>query len=325
MKTTTGMNRRRTIKAALACAMLAAAAGQAIAQEARKVRIGWQKGVFNEAIVKAQGDLERSLNARGVEVEWIEFQVGPPMMEALNVGSLDIAAAANTPPIFAQVAGADFVYIAAESPTPGDQQILVRKSSTIKSAADLKGRKVAIPKGSMAHYMVIKYLESNGLQFSDIEPLYLSPADGRAALESGAADAWAAFDPLMAGAEKGGAVRVLVNGFQNRVNNRQMYFARRAFAEKNPKLIGDLLAEIEKTSVLAFGKTREVAQKYAAAVGLDPATFEIVLERNKVDRIISPLDASIIAEQQALADTFYRLKIVPKRVDVTQAVWKPAP
>mgnify|MGYP001619870361 FL=1 len=316
-------SKSRRVAVFLAAAAVLVFSASASAQEARKIRVGWQKGVFNLAIVKAQGDLERSFKSRGVDVEWVEFQVGPPMMEALNVGSLDIAATANTPPIFAQVAGADFVYVASESPTPGDQKILVRKSSTIKSAADLRGKKVAIPKGSMAHFVAIKFLESNGMQFSDIEPLYLSPADGRAALESGSADAWAAFDPLMAGAEAGGNVRSLVDGFEVKVNNRQMYFARREFAEKNPKLTADLLAEIEKSSRYVYVKTKEAAQKYASAVGLDPATFEIVLGRNKVEHIVSPIDAQIVAEQQALADTFFRLKIVPRRVDVSQAVWKP--
>ena len=320
------LNLKRTMKSVLlaAGAVLIVQGGSAGAQEATKIRIGWQKGVFNEAVIKAQGDLAKSLKAKGIDVEWAEFQVGPPMMEALNVGSLDVAAAANTPPIFAQVAGADFVYIASEAPTPGDQQILVQKDSPIKSAKDLVGKKVAIPKGSMAHYMVIKYMESNGLKFSDITPVYLSPADGRAALEGGAVAAWAAFDPLMAGAEAAGRVRVLANGFQVKVNNRQMYYARRDFAAKNPLLIKDLLAEIRKTSKYTYDNTKEVAQTYAGFIGLDAKTFEVVLERNKVNDIISPLDDGIIAEQQALADTFYRLKIIPRNVNVKEAVWKPA-
>jgi len=297
--------------------------GPASAQEAKKIRIGWQKGVFNEAIIKAQGSLDEAFKAKGIEVQWVEFQVGPPMMEALNVGSLDIAAAANTPPIFAQVAGADMVYIAAEAPTPGDQQILVRKDSNIHSAQDLVGKKVAIPKGSMAHYMVIKYLETNGLKFSDISPAYLSPADGRASLEGGAVAAWAAFDPLMAGAEAGGQVRVLADGFQVKVNNRQMYFARRDFVEKNPVLIKELIDEVRKTSQYIYGNTSEVAAKYAGFIGLDESTFKTVLERNKVNEIISPLNDEVIAEQQALADTFHRLKITPKDVDVKEAVWRP--
>jgi len=296
----------------------------ALSQEAKKVRIGWQKGVFNEAILKAEGSLERMCKDKGIEVQWVEFQVGPPMMEALNVGSLDIAAAANTPPIFAQVAGADMVYVAAEAPTPGDQQILVRKDSNIHTAQDLVGKKVAIPKGSMAHYMVIKYMESNGLKFSDVVPAYLSPADGRASLESGAVAAWAAFDPLMAGAEAGGQVRVLADGFQVKVNNRQMYFARREFAEKNPQLIKQLVDEVRKTSQYIYNHTAEVAAKHAGFIGLDQPTFKTVLDRNKVNEIISPLNEEVIKEQQALADTFHRLKITPKVVDIRKAVWTPS-
>lgn len=318
---------RKPVKWALALAatVLMAQAATAWGQQAKVIRIGWQKGVFNEAIIKAQGDLEKTLKAQGIRVEWSEFQVGPPMMEALNVGSLDVAAAANTPPVFAQVAGADFVYIAAESPTPGDQEILVRKDSPIHSAKDLVGKKVAIPKGSMAHYMVIKYMESNGLKFSDVKPVYLSPADGRAALEGGSVDAWAAFDPLMAGAEAAGHVRVLADGFQVKVNNRQMYFARRSFAQDNPQLIKTLIDEVRKTSQYIYGHTPEVAQKYAGFIGLDAKTFQVVLDRNKANDIISPLNDEIIAEQQALADAFYRLKIIPRNVRVQDAVWKPAP
>lgn len=309
----------------LACATFAAFGSSAHAQQAQKIRIGWQKAVFNQAIAKAQGNLERNLKAKGVQVEWVEFQVGPPMMEALNVGSLDLAATANTPPVFAQVAGADFVYIAAEAPTPGDLKILVAKSSSIYSAADLKGKKMAIPKGSMAHFMAVRFLESNGLQFGDIQPVYLSPADGRAALESGAVDAWSAFDPLMAGAEAGGNVRTLADGFQAGAYNRQMYFARREFAKTNGPLVAAVLAEIEKTSRYIHDNVEEVAQKYAAGMGLDPVTFARVLERNRVNHIVSPIDAGIIAEQQALADTFHRLKLIPRKVDISQAAWKASP
>src|SRR3984957_20074924 len=166
----------------------------------RVVRIGYQK-YGNFILSKGTGALDKTLAAQGVAVEWTEFPSGPPLLEALNAGAIDIGQAGEAPPIFAQAAAADFVYIAHEPPAPQGEAILVPKDSAIKSLAELKGKKIALNKGANVHYLLVKLLEKAGIQYSDITPVFLAPADARAAFERGAIDAWVIWDPFQAAAE----------------------------------------------------------------------------------------------------------------------------
>ncbi len=159
----------------------------------KELRIGYQKyGTL--VILKARGTLEKRLAGQGVDVKWAEFPFGPPLLEAINVGSIDVGSVGESPPIFAQAAGADLVYVGNEPPAPAAEAIIVPKDSLIKSVAELKGKRVAVAKGSNANYLLIKLLEKAGLKFSDIEVIYLPPADARAAFESGRVDAWSIWD-----------------------------------------------------------------------------------------------------------------------------------
>jgi len=141
------------------------------------VRIGYQKyGTLN--ILKADGRLDRRLEELGYRAEWTEFPGGPQLLEALNVGSIDIGHTGEAPPIFAQAAGAPLVYLAHEPPSPKSEALLVPKDSDIRTAADLRGKKVALNKGSNVHYLLVKLLEQAGVGYDEIEPVYLPPADG---------------------------------------------------------------------------------------------------------------------------------------------------
>src|SRR5580692_5825372 len=171
------------LTAALAIIQLPAQAADHI------VRIGYQK-YGNLILLKGTGALDKTLAAQGVSVEWVEFPSGPPLLEALNAGAIDIGQAGEAPPIFAQAANAGFVYVAHEPAAPQGEAILVPHDSTIKSVADLKGKKVALNKGSNVHYLLVKLLEQSGVKYSEIELVFLAPADARAAFETGAVDAW---------------------------------------------------------------------------------------------------------------------------------------
>lgn len=146
-----------------------------------ELRIGYQKSASLFVLQKAQGTLEKKLAPLGFGVKWVEFPAGPQLLEGLNVGAVDVGYVGEAPPIFAQAAGAKFVYFGYDPAAPRAEAILVTKDSPIKSVADLKGRKVALNKGSNVHYLLVKQLEKNGLKLSDIQPVYLAPADGRAA------------------------------------------------------------------------------------------------------------------------------------------------
>ncbi len=188
----------------------ARAAGEAALSE---FRIGYQKiGLI--VVTRQQQLIEKQLADRGVKVRWFEFQAGPPLLEALNAGSIDFGYTGDAPPIFSQAAGGNLVYTAAAAPSGEGEAILVKEASPIRTVADLKGRKVAVARGTSSHNLLVAALEKAGLRFSDITPVYLSPADAGSAFTGGSVDAWAIWDPYFAIAQARDATRVLTTSGQ---------------------------------------------------------------------------------------------------------------
>jgi sulfonate transport system substrate-binding protein len=207
------------------------------------IRIGYQKsGAF--LLLKNDGALEKKFAALGFKVEWNEFPSGPPLLEALNAGSIDVGHSGDAPLIFAQVAGIPFKYIGT-SPAEASAGIVVAKDSPIKTLQELKGKRLAFAKGSSSHYLVAKALAEAGLTFEDIRPVYLQPAEARAALQSGSVDAWAIWDPFFAAAEIDANARVLRSG-QGLSPHREYYFARKDFLEAHPEVVAPLLAVLRE-------------------------------------------------------------------------------
>ena len=180
----------------VALAMLFAAPPLCIGKEsADRIRIGYQKsGAF--LLLRGEGALEKKFDALGFKVEWKEFPSGPPLLEALNAGSIDVGHSGDAPLIFAQFSGVPFKYIGTTSPAEASAGIVVAKDSPIRTLQDLKGKRLAFTKGSSSHYLVAKALAEAGLTFEDIKPVYLQPAEARAAFQSGSVDAWAIWDPF---------------------------------------------------------------------------------------------------------------------------------
>jgi len=126
----------------------------------KEIRIGYQKtGVL--VIARQQAVLEKRFAEKQIGIKWIEFTSGPPLLEAMSIGSVDLGAVGDTPPIFAQAANANVVYVAGSRITNG-QGILVSANSGIRSIADLRGKRVGFTKGSSAHNVVIATLEKAG-------------------------------------------------------------------------------------------------------------------------------------------------------------------
>src|SRR6202020_2783998 len=174
------------------------------------------------------------LRRLGYKVSWTEFPSGPPLLEALNVGAIDFGVAGETPPIFAQAAGAPLVYLAYDPPAPQGEAILVPKDSPIKSVAELRGKKVALNKGSNVHFLLVKLLEKAGVNYRDIDTIFLTPADARAAFERGSVDAWAIWEPFFAAAQRQTGARILADG-NGVVSNHQFFLASRSYASKQEK------------------------------------------------------------------------------------------
>src|SRR5580704_303292 len=159
------MKRREFLKLSVAAVAIAALSRQARAQTAvTEIRIGYQKnGVL--VIARQQATLEQHFTPQGIAVKWMDFSSGPPMMEAMNVGSIDYGAVGDSPPVFAQSAGAAIVYAAGQPITNG-QGILVPNGSLIRNIGDLRGKRVGFTKGSSAHNIVVRTLEKAGLTYA---------------------------------------------------------------------------------------------------------------------------------------------------------------
>ncbi len=314
---------RGAAAAGLASLVAGIAATPALAQAAapdapKELRIGYQKyGTL--VILKARGTLEKRLAEKGIGVKWTEFPFGPPLLEAINVGSLDVGTVGEAPPIFAQAAGADLVYVGNEPPAPTAEALVVPKDSPIKSVAELKGRKIAVAKGSNANYLLIKLIEKAGLKFSDVSVVYLAPADARAAFESGRVDAWSIWDPFLAAAEKQLGARVLADG-RGAVANHQFYLAARGFAEKHPEIVHILLDEIAKIDQWGKQNPKEVARFIAPLIGIELPVVELAAQRLTYG--VKPVTDDVLAQQQKVADAFVELKLVPRPVRVADAAWK---
>jgi sulfonate transport system substrate-binding protein len=287
--------------------------------EDKVVRVGFQK-YGKLVLLKGKGSLEEKLKPLGYKVVWTEFPSGPPLLEALNVGAIDFGNTGEAPPIFAQAAGAPIQYVAYEPPAPKGEAILVPKDSKLTSVADLKGGKVALNKGSNVHYLLVKALEKAGVKYSEIEPVFLAPADARAAFERGAVDAWVIWDPFQAAAEAATGARTLADG-TGIIANYQFYFSSKKFLESDPKIVDAVLAELSAVDDWAKSDIHAVAGQIAPAVGLPVAVVEVALKRQAYG--IKPLTDSVIADQQQVADTFFALGLLPKAIKISDVARRP--
>lgn len=307
--------KRRTLGTLSAFAVAAALPSTVWSQAKATLRIGFQKyGTLT--ILKARGSLDKRLAAHGIDVKWTEFPAGPALLEGLNVGSIDFGTVGEAPPIFAQAAGANLVYVANEPPAPLSEAILVPKSSTLKSVADLKGRKVALNKGSNVHYLLVKALEKAGLDYRDIETVFLSPSDARAAFERGSVDAWVIWDPFLAAAEKQLGARILADG-KGLVSNHQFFLAARPYAEKHPEIIKIILEELVAVDDWAQRNIKEAATILSSQIGLGVDIVELAASRYTYG--VKPISEAVLAEQQKIADVFAGLKLIPKKIAVRDA------
>lgn len=194
------------------------------------------------------------------------------------------------------------------------------KDSPLKSIADLKGKKVALNKGSNVHYLLVKALEKAGVKYSEIEPVFLAPADARAAFERGAVDAWVIWDPFQAAAEAATSARTLTDG-TGIVANYQFYFSSKKFLEAHPEIVDAVLAELSAVDDWAKGDIHAVAEQLAPSIGLSVPVVEVALKRQSYG--IKPLTDAVIADQQQVADAFFALNLIPKSIKISDVARKP--
>lgn len=291
----------------------------AIDPTVKQLRIGFQKSSINFAITKQQKLLEQEFpNAK---VTWNEFPAGPQILEALAVGSIDVGVTGDAPPVYAQAAGKPLYYIAYETAKPLASAILIPKGSSLKQLTDLKGKRIALQKGSSAHFLLVQAVRKAGLKWSDIQPIWLTPADARAAFQKGAVDAWAIWDPYYASTELEDQAKVLVTG-KNLSPNYTFYLAAPNFVQQHPQAVTGLLKQINQADRWVQQHQSETADLIGKSTGLKPAVSSLFVQRRPRPSAAAPLNAKVIAEQQQLADIFSQQGIIPNSIRIKQAVWQ---
>lgn len=308
--------RRRTIAL---LALLPALAILPLTAQAQKspdtVRIGYQKSSTLITILKTRGTLEQKLGALGVKVTWHEFASGLPLLEALNVGAVDVSAdVADTVPVFALAAGAQLTYIAQESPSPSAQAIVVKPDSPIRTIADLKGKRIGFAKAAGAHYLLLAALDQAGLSLKDVQPAYLAPADGRAAFEKGAIDAWVIWDPFLAAVQRQTNARILTDG-RNLADYQRYYLASTPFAKARPDVVKTIVDALKETGKWVKQSPQDAATLLSPVWGLDAATIEQANSRRSYE--VRSVVQQHLAEQQKIADAFFSEGLLPKKVNAT--------
>ena len=288
------------------------------AESGKVLRIGYQKsGAL--LLAKTSGLLEKALIPLGYGVQWREFPSGLPLLEALNGGSIDIGHSGDAPLLFAQAAGIPFQIFAASNPSPESTGVVVPKDSPIHTFAELKGKTMAFAKGSSAHLVVAQLLTREGMTFADIKPVYLEAPDARAAFEAKAVDSWAVWDPFLAAAEVEGGGRLIVNG-AGLNGHREFYFGRAEFLSANPKVVDVVMGVLSETGKQAKRDPKATADFLAEKLGIPAA----VMERSEVRKqryFAQPITTEVVNEQQAAADIFLRLGLMPKAIRVADIVF----
>ncbi|MCK9931942.1 ABC transporter substrate-binding protein [Frankia sp. Mgl5] len=254
------------------------------------------------------------------KIEWSSFTSGPPLLEALAADAIDLGGVGETPPIFAAASGAELTLVSAYEGDSAGAAILVKDASSIRTVSDLRGRKVAVAKGSSANYHLLAALDKEGLTFGDIDPAYLQPPDALAAFNNGSVDAWAIWDPYTAIAEQNLGARVLVNG-EGGLSTGLTFLAARPEAVADPgrhAAIADFLARLRKAYTWTTENPDAWAQAWATDTGLTTEIAKVALGRE--NRVWIPLDDDVAKRLQVVADAFTEAELIPREVVVADFV-----
>jgi len=311
--------------AALSLLLLVLSLSQVLAQDngPLAIRIGYQRGsLYN--VPQVLDGLKTALHdglGRDVDVTLTPFPAGPPLLEALNSGGIDLGSTGDTPVIFALAADTPLVLIGSQLST-GGSGILVSKDSPIQTVADLKGKKVAYTVGSSANYLTIQALKTVGLQLTDIQPQNLQPGDARAAFEGGSIDAWTIWDPYQTIALAGGNARSIFDSSQL-PPTRGYQEASVAFAHDHSDAIEIVLQQYQKAIEWARSNPDDYAAYLEQETSVPAATWKTIYTQTP-PADLEYITPAIVAQEQSVADTFFQLNLIPKALDISAAAWDPA-
>ncbi|RKT51617.1 ABC transporter substrate-binding protein [Saccharothrix australiensis] len=305
----------KLLSALTAAVLVASGCGAAPSSSGGVVlKIGDQKG-NSKTLLTAAGLLDDFPH----RIEWSTFTSGPPLLEAASAGAIDIGAVGNTPPIFAAAADARIAVVYSAKGNVESDVILVPGDSALRSASDLRGRSIAVAKGSSAHGQVLLTLGAAGLTTKDVRLNFLQPSDAYAAFRQKRVDAWAVWDPYTSQALQETDARVLTDG-RGKANGYAFQVAGRAALDDPGKsaAIKEYLIRIGKAQRWADAHRDEWARAWAAETGLKPEVARAAVDRG-ADLPVA-LDDAVIASEQELADAFTADGTLPGGVDFRKFV-----
>lgn len=275
------------------------------------LNVGDQKG-GSEALLRAAGELDDL----PYKIKWSTFTSGPPLLEAINAGAVDVGAVGNTPPVFAAAAKSKIKVIAATHSRSDGEAILVRKNSPLRRPAQLKGKTVAVAQGSSAHYQLIASLKKAGLTPKDVTLSYLQPADALAAFTRGKVDAWAVWDPYTSQALDRAGARVLTTG-QGVVNGLGFQVAAPAALDDKKKsaALKDYTDRLRRAQRWVFTHPDDFAKAWVKETGLPQKAALDAVRRTRGTAVAVAVDKPAIASEQGIVDAFAAQKLIPRSFD----------
>ena len=294
------------------------AANKDTAVPVETLAIGYQKSSLNLLVARQQKLFEQEFPQ--AKIEWKEFPAGPQMLEALAVGAVDFGAVGNTPPIFAQAAGKELSYVGYEQVPANSQALLIPKNSAIQSIQELKGKRIAVQKGSSAHELLAKILQQAGLSWQDIQPIWLPPADARAAFDKQSVDAWAIWEPYLSAAEQDAHAKVLIDGTAF-PKTYSFYIGNPKFIAAHPQATAQFLHGLNQADQWVLKNQPQALTVYTQSTGLEKSIAQRVIDKRLKPSPIQTLSPEVIQAQQQIADLFQQVQLIPKNIQVQTTVW----
>jgi sulfonate transport system substrate-binding protein len=272
------------------------------------LRVGDQAGTGAQALLSAAGLLQQL----PFKVSFADFTSGPPMLQAMSSGSLDIGGVGDAPPVFAAAGGAQISIVGALANNPHSAGLLVPKGSSITSIAQLKGKKIAVAQGSSADYHLLTVLNKAGLSVHDVTLEYLQPAQALAALSSGSVDAWDVWAPFVEQAVAQDHARVLVDG--NGYGSNFSYAVAADSAIKDPtkaKEIHQYLTTLDQAHRWANQHSSAWAATWAKATGL-PQSVMLKAAKDNTQTPVPVNAKTTVTPEQSLVDAFSKAALIPQ-------------
>ncbi|MFL0541115.1 aliphatic sulfonate ABC transporter substrate-binding protein [Bacillus safensis] len=284
----------------------------------KEIRIGIQQSLSPLLLAKKKGWFEQSFEKEGVKVKWVEFQSGPPQFEGLAANQLDFTQVGNSPVIAGQAAGIDFKEIGLSQDGLKANGILVNKNSEIQKVEDLKGKKIAVAKGSSGFDFLYKVLDQAGLSAKDVQIIQLQPDEAISAFENGSVDAWSIWEPFLSLETIKKGAKLLVNGEATDLYSPGFTLVRTQFADQHPELVVKFLKVYDHAVKWQKSHPEEAVTLYARLKNLDKKVVTQVL--NNTEPLNKPISKKIINAQQHTADFQYKKKAIQRKIDVNQVV-----